>query len=159
MMLRDELDLEFDHVGVIVESLDDAAAQFARLFPIEAWTDRFDDDVLGVSVCFGREKSGLVYELIAPFGPDSPVARAARTNRDRLNQVAYRTSDLRRARDRFESQGALVLGEPKRALAFDRALVQFFYVPQGFIVELIEGVEFRHDFRRKTSLGEATFAP
>jgi methylmalonyl-CoA/ethylmalonyl-CoA epimerase len=145
-MAIDDLDLVFDHVGLIVDSLGDSARLFATLFPIAAWTKRFNDEGLGVSVCFGRDTSGLVWELIAPYGAESPVARAVRTKRYRLNQVAYRTGDLPRARDRLKSHGAVVLGEAKPALAFNGARVQFLHVPQGFIVELIEGVAFCHDF-------------
>ena len=143
-------DLVFDHIGIVVESLDEGAAQLARLLPIVAWTQRFDDAGLAVSVCFGRDASGVVYELIAPLGPDSPAARAAKTKRDRLNQVAYRTGDLDRAREQLEADGAMVLGPPKPALAFGRALVQFLYLPQGFIVELVADRDFAHDFSRQT---------
>jgi methylmalonyl-CoA/ethylmalonyl-CoA epimerase len=147
--------LAFDHVGIIVDSIEDGAADLARVLPLTAWTTVFHDTVLGVSVCFGRDASGVVYELIQPLGPDSPVARAARTKRDRLNQLAYRTADLASAREHLEASGAMVLGEPRPALAFGGAQVQFLFLPQGFILELIESLDFRHTFVSATPPGAA----
>jgi methylmalonyl-CoA/ethylmalonyl-CoA epimerase len=143
-------DLAFDHVGIVVESLDEGAAQLARLLPIVAWTRRFDDHGLAVSVCFGRDAGGVIYELIAPLGSDSPATRAAKTKRDCLNQLAYRTGDMDRARERFEAEGAMVLGPARPALAFGGVSVQFLYLPQGFIVELIDDRDFAHDFSSPT---------
>jgi methylmalonyl-CoA/ethylmalonyl-CoA epimerase len=140
--------LTFDHIGLVVASIEAEAPGLAHLLQLTRWTERFDDVVLGVSVCFATDPAGLVVELIAPLGPDSPVARAARTKRDCLNQVAYRTDDLAGTRARFEAAGAVVLSEPKPALAFAGAAVQFFLMPQGFIVELIGAPAFVHQFVR-----------
>jgi methylmalonyl-CoA/ethylmalonyl-CoA epimerase len=140
--------LTFDHIGLVVASIEAEAPSLAHLLHLTRWTDRFDDLVLGVSVCFATDPAGLVVELIAPLGPDSPVARAARQQRDCLNQVAYRTDDMAGTRARFEAAGALVLSEPKPAMAFAGALVQFLRLPQGFIVELIGAPEFVHQFVR-----------
>jgi hypothetical protein len=38
----------------------------------EHWSEAFVDDVNGVIVQFGRDDSGICYELIEPLGPDSP---------------------------------------------------------------------------------------
>src|SRR4051812_11037894 len=127
----------FDHVGLVVASIEVEAPRLADLLHLTRWTDRFDDHALGVSVCFARDPAGLVIELIAPLGADSPVARAARQKRDCLNQLAYRTGDIAGTRTRFEAAGAVVLSEPKPAMAFAGAPVQFLRMPQGFIVEII----------------------
>lgn len=142
--------LAFDHVGLIVEVLDEEAARLATILPLTAWTERFDDSGLGVSVCFAREQSGLVFELIAPLGDASPVARAAKTRRDRMNQLAYRTDSLEAGLRHLVEQGGIPLSEPAPALAFGGAHVQFVFMPQGFVIELIEGMAFSHAFTRST---------
>lgn len=140
--------LRFDHIGLVVASIEVEAPRLAALLGLTRWTDRFDDRVLGVSVCFALDPAGLVVELIAPLGPDSPVARAARQRRDCLNQMAYRTDDMAAARARFEAAGAVALSESQPALAFGGAPVAFFLMPQGFVVELIGAPDFVHQFVR-----------
>ncbi len=140
--------LTFDHIGLVVESIEVEAPRLAALLQLTRWTERFDDVGLGVSVCFATDRAGLVVELIAPLGPDSPVARAARQKRDCLNQMAYRTDDMAGARARFEAAGAVVLSEPQPALAFAGAPVGFFLMPQGFVLELVGAPAFAHQFVR-----------
>jgi methylmalonyl-CoA/ethylmalonyl-CoA epimerase len=140
--------LAFDHIGLVVASIEAEAPGLSDLLHLIRWTERFDDVGLGVSVCFGIDATGLVVELIAPLGPDSPVARPARQRRDCLNQMAYRTDDLAGARARFEAGGAVMLSEPKPAMAFGGALVVFFLLPQGFIVEVVDARDFVHQFVR-----------
>ena len=140
--------LTFDHIGLVVASIEVEAPRLGALLQLTRWTERFDDVALGVSVCFATDGAGLVVELIAPLGPDSPVARAARQKRDCLNQMAYRTDDMVGARARFEAAGAVVLSEAKPALAFAGAPVEFFLMPQGFVVELVGAPAFAHQFVR-----------
>jgi methylmalonyl-CoA/ethylmalonyl-CoA epimerase len=140
--------LIFDHIGLVVASIEVEAPRLANVLRLTRWTDRFDDHALGVSVCFATGPASLVVELIAPLGPDSPVARAARQKRDCLNQIAYRTDDMAGTRAHFVAGGALVLSEPKPARAFGGAPVEFLLLPQGFIVELIGAPGFVHQFVR-----------
>jgi methylmalonyl-CoA/ethylmalonyl-CoA epimerase len=111
-----------------------------------ARSDRFDDSGLQVSVRFLQDRSGSVFELIAPLGKESPVAKIASSRTGVINQVAYRVADLIAAGKHLRSQRATPTGVAKPAVAFGGALVQFFYVPEGFIVELIEAPDFSHRF-------------
>jgi methylmalonyl-CoA/ethylmalonyl-CoA epimerase len=105
--------LTFDHIGLVVASIEAEAPRLANVLHLTRWTKRFDDLALGVSVCFATGPAGLVVELVAPLGPDSPVARAARQKRDCLNQIGYRTDDMAGTRAHFVAGGALILSEPK----------------------------------------------
>ena len=100
--------------------------------------ERFDDPRLGVSVRFARDPAGIVYELIAPLGDASPVARALKSRSNLLNQIAYRTRSLESSITRLRSQRALPLGPPAPAVAFGGARVQFLMTPFDFVIELIE---------------------
>lgn len=138
--------LEFDHAGVVVRDLAHGFQSVRALLPIISATGRVDDEQLGVSVQFVRDKSGVVFELIAPLGSNSPVARIASSRSGVINQFAYRVKNLSIAANYFRSNGATPTAAPKPAIAFDGALVQFFLVPEGFIVELIEAPDFNHRF-------------
>ena len=142
--------MTFDHIGLVVTSIETEAPRIAHLLRLTRWTERWDDPRLGVSVCFAIDAAGLVFELIAPLGADSPVARAARQKRDCLNQIAYRTDDMAVTRAHFEAADAMVLTEPTPAMAFAGAPVQFFLMPQGFVVEVIGAPDFRHRFARES---------
>jgi methylmalonyl-CoA/ethylmalonyl-CoA epimerase len=140
--------LTFDHAGVVVRDLARGAQSIKTLLPISSRTERFDDQQLGVSVQFLRDDSGVVFELIAPLGSNSPVAKIAASRTGVINQFAYRVDDLSKAERYFRSNGATPTAQPKPAIAFGGALVQFFYMPEGFIVELIEAPGFSHQFER-----------
>lgn len=136
---EDASDLTFDHIGIVVRDIEKGTKQLRGLLGPLIWTRRFDDTGLGVSVVFARDSSGLVYELIAPFGDTSPVAGALKAKSNLLNQIAYRTPNLEAAVARLRKTGALPVGVAKPAMAFGGARVQFLMSPLGFIVELIEG--------------------
>ena len=138
--------LTFDHAGIVVRDLARGFRSIRELLPITSRTERFDDQQLGVSVQFLQDESGVVFELIAPLGSSSPVAKIASSRTGVINQFAYRVEDLARAGEYFRSNGATPTAPPKPAIAFGGALVQFFYVPEGFIIELIEAPGFSHRF-------------
>src|SRR4051812_45819372 len=93
--------LTFDHAGVVVRDLARAFQSIRVLLPITSKTERFDDQQLGVSVQFLQEESGVVFELIAPLGLSSPVAKIASSRTGVINQFAYRVEDLSRAGEYF----------------------------------------------------------
>ena len=148
MSLTSRPRLTFDHAGVVVRDLARGFQSIKVLLPITSRTERFDDQELGVSVQFLQDQSGVVFELIAPLGPNSPVAKIASSRTGVINQFAYRVEDLSRAAEHFRLNGATPTAPPKPAIAFGGGLVQFFYTPEGFIVELIEAPGFSHRFER-----------
>jgi methylmalonyl-CoA/ethylmalonyl-CoA epimerase len=138
--------LVFDHVGIVVADADKGCKRLAATLSARETTRRFDDAGLGVSVRFLRDGSGLVYELIAPFGEASPVARTLASKANLLNQIAYRTRDIAAAATRLRATGNFPLGPAKPAIAFGGASVQFFMGALGFVIELIEGGVPVHEF-------------
>lgn len=137
--------MEFDHIGVVVPDLQEGRRRIMATLPITAATPAFDDRVLGVSVQFYRDGSGLVFELIAPFGDSSPVANTL-AQAHRINQLAYRCLDLDEAGRALRRGRAVPLGSPTPAVAFGGARVQFFWSPLGHVIELIETQSERLDF-------------
>jgi methylmalonyl-CoA/ethylmalonyl-CoA epimerase len=138
--------MHFDHLGIVVAALEGAVAELCAMLPISATTARFDDAGLGVSVQFLRDIGGTQFELIAPLGENSPVARIAKIRTNVLNQIAYRVGDLETAGRHLRGQGAVPTGRPAPAIAFGGARVQFYLTRHGFVIELIEAEHFRHQF-------------
>ncbi len=137
----------FDHVGVVVKSLDKGRAHFVQALGVTDWTDPLDDPVNGVHLQFGRDASGTVYELLAPLDADSPVAGALAARKNLLNHVAYRVPSLVEGAAALREARCFPTADPKPAIAFGGALIQFFVTPIDTIVELIEAPDFAHDFK------------
>jgi methylmalonyl-CoA/ethylmalonyl-CoA epimerase len=140
-------DLTFDHVGIVVGDLEAGCAHLRGLLGPLAWTARFDDSGLGVAVRFARDGAGMVYELIAPLGQDSPVRRTVQSRRNMINQLAYRTKSLDSAVAHLRTELAVPVGAAKPAVAFGGARVQFLMTPLDFLIELIEIDRIVHQFR------------
>jgi methylmalonyl-CoA/ethylmalonyl-CoA epimerase len=130
--------MHFDHIGLVVESIATGRTVLTDTLGLDRWTAVTDDPGLGVSVQFGCGSDGPVIELIAPFDPASPIAGALRGNKNILNHLAYRVADLTAEGERLRAQGCHPTGEPKPALAYGGARVQFWVTPLRFLVELIE---------------------
>ena len=143
---RDVAELTFDHIGLVVAELDAGCEQLAAMLAPLQWTERFEDPGLGVSVRFARDAAGVVYELIAPLGPDSPVRRTLESRANLLNQIAYRTASLDESVARLRRTRAVPVGAARPAVAFGGARVQFLMTPLGFLVELIEVDRVVHRF-------------
>lgn len=140
--------LSFDHIGIVVADIEMGLTQLRNCIPLIARTVVFDDAVLGVSVCFVKDRTGVVFELISPFGTASPITSVLKKKVNQLNQIAYRCDDISEAGRLLREADALPLGNPKPAVAFGGALVQFFYSRLGFVIEIIEQANWQHSFKK-----------
>jgi methylmalonyl-CoA/ethylmalonyl-CoA epimerase len=143
---NDAVELFFDHVGIVVADIEAGGAILTAALGPLSWTQRFDDARLGVAVRFARDRSGMVYELIAPFGDASPIARTLKSRANLLNHIAYRTSSLDSGLKRARAMGAAPVSAAAPAVAFGGASVQFLMLPLGFLIELIEADRIVHVF-------------
>jgi methylmalonyl-CoA/ethylmalonyl-CoA epimerase len=128
----------FDHLGLVTKSLARGRKGIGGALGITAWTPEVRDPVNGVILQFGRDRAGVVYELLEPIDETSPVHAALSTGKAILNHVAYLVPDL--------TAGAAPTSEPKPAIAYGGAHIQFFVTSARFIVELIEAPTHRHEF-------------
>lgn len=128
----------FDHIGLFVRDIEIGRRQLGTLLPIAHWTEVVDDPLMKVRVQFGVDGSGIRYELVAPFGEPNPVARVLDEGKTILNHVAYRCADFESACAALRREGAMPLGRPQPAAAFDGSRVAFYLTPLRFIVELVE---------------------
>jgi methylmalonyl-CoA/ethylmalonyl-CoA epimerase len=140
--------LKFDHLGVVVPSLDEGRAHLSAALEIPYWSREFADPLNGVFVQFGRDPLAMCYELVAPLGENSPVALALRKGQVILNHVAYRVEALESQVNRLRNLRFRPLGSPKPAVAYEGRNIQFLMSPLNFIVELIEHPKHAHAFSK-----------
>lgn len=138
--------LIFDHIGIVVPDLDDGVLAFGKTISAIGQTQRFDDDLLTVSVQFLRDNKGIVYELISPLGEKSIVSDTLRKKKNLLNQLAYIAPDIKKTAQQLRLAGYFPLSRPTPAIAFNGASVQFFLSPFGFVLEIIEQTQYEHEF-------------
>lgn len=125
--------LPLDHVGIAVASLEDAASEFERVSGQPAGRRRRVESQ-GVDVCF----VGAV-ELLAPFRPDSPVARFLERRGPGLHHVAYRTKDLTGLMRRLAAEGCeFTSAEPATGAGGHRVAFVHPRSAGGVLVELVE---------------------
>ena len=136
----------FDHLGLVVKRLAKGRERMSALLGIVDWTAPIEDGLNGVRLQFGRDPSGVVYELLEPLGEDSPVYPALRSGAAILNHVAYRTPDLAGGAAHLAAAGAARVSAPKAAIAYGGRPIQFFVTPLRFIIELIEAPDHVHLF-------------
>jgi methylmalonyl-CoA/ethylmalonyl-CoA epimerase len=142
-----EFEVQFDHVGIVVAELRIGRQMLRDHFSVTQWTATFSDTLNDVHVQFGRGSSGPCYELIAPFSARSPVRRVLRTANNITNHLAYRVGDLVAARTGLTEADFVPIGEPKPAIAYGGAAIQFFMSPLFSLVELIEAPDHEHEYQ------------
>jgi methylmalonyl-CoA/ethylmalonyl-CoA epimerase len=130
--------LRFDHIGLFVPDLAWGREKLSRLFPIDRYSESYDDPLIKVRVQFAYDGTGICYELVAPFGDGNPVDGVLKSRKNVLNHVAYRVAALDAELARLTADGAFPLGPPQPAVAFGGARVVFLYTAMNFIIELVE---------------------
>jgi methylmalonyl-CoA/ethylmalonyl-CoA epimerase len=144
--------LTLDHIGLIVPDLATGRDFLATALGITRWTPITNDPTLQVSVQFGAAPGQpLTYELIAPFGEQSPIFNALRAGKHILNHLAYLTPDLEASGKHLRGTGCYPTGDPLPALAYQGRLVQFWISPLRFVIELIEKPGHIHPFAEPES--------
>ena len=136
----------FDHLGLVAKSLAKGRRGIGDALGITLWTDEIEDPVNGVRLQFGRDRAGVVYELLEPLDETSPVYPALASGRAILNHVAYLVPSLEGAAETLRSGGAGPVSAPRPAIAYGGARIQFFVTSVRMIVELIEAPAHRHRF-------------
>jgi len=141
--------MKFDHIGVAAGTLEIGRAVLRETLDIVEWSAEFADPVNHIYCQFGRDASGICYELVAPLDDQSPIAKAVRTRNNVLHHLAYLVTDLDAEAARLEPAGCVVVTRPAPAIAFGGARIQFFFNGGlGFILELIEAPNHAHVYLR-----------
>jgi len=105
-------ELELDHIGIAVASVDDGAA-FYRALGLEM---EGVEEVPGQKVKVGFLPIGDTrLELLEPTAPDSPIAGFLDKRGPGLHHLCVRVDDIRAAMARLREQGYRLLSEEPQA--------------------------------------------
>ena len=101
-----------NHVGVAVPDLPDAIRFWREVMGAAVVTEPFDMPEQGVRVCFvDTPDGGTQIELLAPLGPDSPVAAFLQRNPlGGQHHLAFEVPDIHQAHQEFTAAGKRILG-------------------------------------------------
>ena len=127
-----------DHVAVLVADLDAAIALYRDVYGLELCAvEEVPSEQVKVAI-FGHG-AGRV-ELVAPTGPDSPMAKALARRGEGLHHLCLEVPDLARAMASLRAAGAPLLDEEPRAGA-GGARVAFVHPKgsRGVLIELRQG--------------------
>ena len=132
-----------NHVGVATPDIAAAIAFWREVMGATVVTKPFDMPTQGVRVCFvDTPNGGTQIELLAPLGPDSPIALFLERNPlGGQHHLAFEVPDIEAARAEFEAMGKRVLG-PTRIGAHGTPV--FFVHPKdmaGVLTEIMETPE------------------
>lgn len=126
-----------DHVGIVVGSLEGAAAYYASHFGLREVGGRIVDPLQDVELQFLEDDAGARLELICPLSADSPSARALKTGGG-LNHICYRVADLDASVKTLVAHDAKLVREALPAVAFGGRRVAFLYTRQRELIEFVE---------------------
>ncbi len=132
--------MRFHHIGLFVDSLERGVDEMSKIYEIEHIGACIEDDLIGVKVIFLTDSSGIVYELVAPFGDASPVTGVLARDHGFLNHLAYTTDQFDHELIRLREQKMMPLGPAKKAKAFNGRRVAFFLTKLKYIIEIIEDI-------------------
>ena len=128
----------FHHLGIFVKNLEYGQIEISKFIEISSTSDEIIDEEIGVKIIFVKDNQGILYELVAPFGDNSPVKGALSRGKDLLNHIAYKTNTFDLEIEKLRNAGFVPLGPAKKAKAFEGSRVIFFLSTLGFIIELVE---------------------
>ena len=130
--------MKFHHIGIFVDSIATGIDEMSKIYEIEHIGKTIEDDLIGVNIVFLKDSSGINYELVAPFGDDSPVTGVLKRGHGFLNHLAYTTEQFDSQLRNLRNLGMIPLGPAKRAVAFNDRRVIFFLTKLNYIIEIIE---------------------
>ena len=128
---------DVDHIGIAVGDLEEAVANYERLFGV-APTHRERVEDQGVEEVLFAVGSSYI-QLLGALGPDTPVGRSLTKRGPGVHHVAYRVDDVAAALGHLEAEGArLVDGTPRPGSR--NTLIAFVHpsAMDGVLVELVQ---------------------
>ncbi len=103
---------QFDHVGIAVNSLDEAIPHYEQLLGVKC---EKIEEVASQKVRTGFFNiAGIHIELLEPTSPDSAVAKFIEKKGEGIHHVAFRTEDAGAELLRVEAQGATLIDKVPR---------------------------------------------
>lgn len=138
-MVPEQLLTAIDHVGIAVGDLDEAIAFYAETFGLHVVHRERNEEQGVAEAMLAVGDTGARLQLLAPLGPESPIAAFLDRHGPGLQQLAYRVTDIDAASAALRGRGLrLLFDPPRRGTAGSR--INFVH-PQdagGVLMELVE---------------------
>jgi methylmalonyl-CoA/ethylmalonyl-CoA epimerase len=127
-----------DHVAILVSDLDAAVELYRDVYGLELCAvEEVPSEQVRVAV-FGRGPGRV--ELVAPAGPDSPMARALARRGEGLHHICLTVPDIGQAMTSLRAAGAPLLDqEPRPGAGGSRVAFVHPKGNRGVLVELRQG--------------------
>lgn len=126
-----------DHVALAVRNLDEALAEYQRLFGAEPLYREVVEEqgVEEAMIAVG----GSFIQLLQPLGPDTPVGRFVQARGEGMHHIALAVADIEAALGHLKTEGARLVDEEPR-IGGRGARIAFVH-PKSFAGTLVELVE------------------
>ena len=129
--------INLDHVGIAVEDLDEAIAEYRRQYHIEPLYREVVESQ-GVEEAM-LPVGGSYVQLVSPLGPDTPVGRFLERRGEGLHHLAFAVPSIEAALAHLSDEGVELIDAQSR-LGGGGHRVAFVH-PKGLTGTLIELVE------------------
>ena len=132
------LSLRLHHIGYAAKEIQPIALNYVARFGYETSTPIIHDPLQTAFVQFFRLPGDQAYlEFVAPDGPDSKLATAAK-RRSGLNHLCYTSGPLEAAIAQLEAEGMSLISEPKPGVAFAGRRICWLIGEDPNPIELVE---------------------
>jgi methylmalonyl-CoA/ethylmalonyl-CoA epimerase len=135
-----------DHIGVVVQSINDGMRQWQELFGYRQASDVIENTRQKVRVVFLDKSDSIIVKLIEPAAEDSPISAYARRGGG-LHHLCFRCDDLNVQIPILRAQGARLIVPPEPGEAFNGRAIAFLIACNNLNVELVDTDE-KHTFLR-----------
>lgn len=110
------MSIEIDHLGIAVRSLEEGLAFYGRLlgFPVTQKEVVKAEQVTVAMLATGTQASDPRIELLEGTDAESTIARFVEKRGPGLHHIALRVDDLASVMERFATNGARIVNEPRK---------------------------------------------
>lgn len=125
----------FHHIGSLTSNIEDAEKIFSILG--FNFTKRIYDPIQEVNLSFGKNKLGILLELVEPK-EKSKVANLLNRNGAGPYHFCFEVGSISKEENKLKEQGFICVMKPEKAVAFDNRCIAFYFSQVCGLVELLE---------------------
>jgi len=128
--------MEFHHVGIAVQSIEETAKWYAGMG--YSLSDTIEDPIQNVRIAFLKRDDSPLLELVQPVDKTSPVCNILKKVGVSAYHTCYETINIQKTIEDLENQDFKILVEPVEAIAFNYRKISFLYHLDIGLIELLE---------------------
>jgi len=128
--------MEFHHVGVAVNSIEETAKCYVNMG--YSLSETFEDPIQNVRIAFLKREGSPLLELVEPVDKTSPVYNILKKIGVSAYHFCYEINNLQESIENFEKRDFRLLIEPVPAVAFNNRRICFLYHLDIGLIELLE---------------------